>query len=113
MDKRYIQLSAHEQMARRQAIYQAIADQPGQPLAQVVALLRKQLRLTLGEMSKLTGVSVRVIHAIENYQGNPTLTTAEKLLRPFGLSLGVYKAELAGSSGALYYPDDSSKQNGL
>ena len=91
MDKRYQQLSADEQMARRQAGYQSITDQPGQPLAQIVALLRKELRLTLEEMSKLTGVSVRVIHAIENHQGNPTLATAEKLLRPFGLHLGVFR----------------------
>ena len=91
MDKRYQQLSADEQMSRRQAVYQSISDQPGQPLAQIVALLRKELRLTLEEMSKLTGVSVRVIHAIENDQGNPTLATAEKLLRPFGLYLGVFR----------------------
>lgn len=91
MDKRYQQLSADEQMTRRQAVYQSISDQPGQPLAQIVALLRKELRLTLEEMSKLTGVSVRVIHAIENDQGNPTLATAEKLLRPFGLHLGVFR----------------------
>ena len=91
MDKRYQQLSADEQMSRRQAVYQSISDQPGQPLAQIVALLRKELRLTLEEMSKLTGVSVRVIHAIENDQGNPTLATAEKLLRPFGLHLGVFR----------------------
>lgn len=91
MDKRYQQLSADEQMTRRLAVYQSISDQPGQPLAQIVALLRKELRLTLEEMSKLTGVSVRVIHAIENDQGNPTLATAEKLLRPFGLHLGVFR----------------------
>ncbi|WP_290538482.1 MULTISPECIES: helix-turn-helix transcriptional regulator [Alcanivorax] len=91
MDKRYTQLTPHEQLARRQAVYQSIAEQPGQPLAQIVALLRKELRLTLDEMSRLTGVSVRVIHSIENGQGNPTLGTAEKLLRPFGLRLGVVK----------------------
>lgn len=65
MNKRYTQLNPHEQMARREAIYQSIADQPGQPLAQIVSLLRKELRLTLDEMSRLTGVSVRVIHSIE------------------------------------------------
>lgn len=91
MDKRYQQLSADEQMSRRQAVYQSISDQPGQPLAQIVTMLRKELRLTLEEMSKLTGVSMRVIHAVENGQGNPTLATAEKLLRPFGLHLGVFR----------------------
>lgn len=90
MDKRYLQLSAPEQIARRQAVYQSIVDQPGQPLAHVVALLRKELRLTLEEMSRLTGVSARVIHAIENHQGNPTLATIEQVLRPFGLHLGVF-----------------------
>jgi len=88
---RYTQLDPHEQLARREAVYQFIVDQPGEPLAQVVALLRKELRLTLDEMSRLTGVSVRVIHSIENAQGNPTLGTAEKLLAPFGLRLGVVK----------------------
>jgi len=91
MDKRYTQLSPHEQLARREAVYQFIADRPGQPLAKIVTLLRKELRLTLEEMSRLTGVSVRVIHNIENGQGNPTLGTAGKLLEPFGLRLGVVK----------------------
>lgn len=91
MDKRYSQLNPHQQMERREAFYLAISEQPGQPLAQTVKLLRKELRLTLGEMSTLSGVSVRVIHGIENSQSNPTLATAEKLLTPFGLRLGVFK----------------------
>lgn len=89
MDKRHIQPDAHEQLARREAAYQTIAEQPGQPLGDIIRLLRKELLITLDEMSKLTGVSVRVIHGIENKEGNPTLATAEKLLRPFGMQLGV------------------------
>lgn len=91
MDKRYTLLSPHEQMTRRESLYESIANQPGQPLAQTLASIRKELLLTLGEMSKLTGVSVRIIHGIENGQGNPTLATAEKLLKPFGLRMGVFK----------------------
>lgn len=90
MDKRYTRLDHHEQIARREALYQRITTHPGQPLPEIVALIRRELLLTLGEMSKLTGVSVRVIHGIESGRGNPTLDTVEKLLKPFGLHMGVF-----------------------
>jgi len=91
MDKRHTELSPQEQIARRESLYRFIAEHPGLPLAEVIARTRKELLLTLEEMSRLTGVSVRVIHSIENQQANPTLATAEKLLKPFGLRMGVYR----------------------
>lgn len=91
MDKRYTVLSPQEQIARRESLYQFIAEHPGLPLAEIVARTRKELLLTLEEMSRLTSVSVRVIHSIENQQGNPTLATADKLLKPFGLRMGVFR----------------------
>ncbi len=91
MDKRHTELSPQEQMARRESLYQFITEHPGLPLAEVITRTRKELLLTLEEMSRLTGVSVRVIHSIENQQANPTLATAEKLLKPFGLRMGVFR----------------------
>lgn len=91
MDKRHTVLSPQEQIARRESLYQFIAEHPGLPLAEIVARTRKELLLTLEEMSRLTSVSVRVIHSIENQQGNPTLATADKLLKPFGLRMGVFR----------------------
>lgn len=91
MDKRYTVLSPQEQIARRESLYQFIAEHPGLPLAEIVTRTRKELLLTLEEMSRLTSVSVRVIHSIENQQGNPTLATADKLLKPFGLRMGVFR----------------------
>ncbi|KAF0807951.1 hypothetical protein A6D6_00341 [Alcanivorax xiamenensis] len=89
MDKRYSQADAHEQLERRRQVLRSIHERPGLPLSEVIKTLRKELRLTLQEYSALTGISPRVIHGIEHGTGNPTLSTAEKLLKPFGLRLGV------------------------
>jgi len=89
MDKRFAHPDPHEQLERRRQLLKSLQDNPGQPVAQVIALLRKELRMTLAEFSVLTSVSPRIIHAIEHGKGNPTLGTVEKLLAPFGLSLGV------------------------
>lgn len=98
MDKRYAGTSAAEQVERRREILGRIQADPGLPIKQVVALLRRELRFTLSEYSRLTGVSARVIQDIESGRGNPTLGTVEKLLRPFGLRLGVVSARPPRSS---------------
>jgi DNA-binding XRE family transcriptional regulator len=89
MDKRYKPLSAAEQLRQRVALLDSITMQPGMALPQVVRALRTGMRLTVPEYARLTGVAVRTIHEIEAGKANPSLTTANKLLSPFGLVLGV------------------------
>lgn len=89
MDKRYAEMSPAEQVERRREVLSHIQARPELSVDQVVSLLRGELRFTLSEYSRLTGVSARVIQDIEQGRGNPTLGTVEKLLAPFGLKLAV------------------------
>jgi DNA-binding XRE family transcriptional regulator len=89
MDKRYTPLSPADQLRQRIALLEEISQQPGMPLAQAVRQLRTGLRLTVPEYARLTGVAVRTIHAVEAGTANPAIETADKLLKPFGLKVGV------------------------
>lgn len=93
MDKRYKPLPAAEQLRQRVALLGSIAMQPGMPLPQTVRALRTGMRLTVPEYARLTGVAVRTIHEIEAGKANPSLATANKLLSPFGLVLGVVQQQ--------------------
>ncbi|UOG93781.1 MAG: helix-turn-helix domain-containing protein [Candidatus Thiothrix sulfatifontis] len=93
MDKRYKPLPVAEQVRQRVGLLEDIAMQPGMPLPQAVRALRTGIRLTVPEYAKLTGVAVRTIHEIEAGRANPSLLTANKLLLPFGLVLGVVKQQ--------------------
>lgn len=89
MDKRYTPLPPIEQLRQRIALLDSIKQQAGMPLPQAIRQLRTGLRLTVPEYARLTGVAVRTIHAIEAGTANPAIETADKLLKPFGLTLGV------------------------
>ena len=65
MDKRYAQMSPAEQVERRREVLSHIQARPELSVDQVVSLLRGELRFTLSEYSRLTGVSARVIQDIE------------------------------------------------
>jgi DNA-binding XRE family transcriptional regulator len=89
MDKRFKPLSPAEQMLQRQALYAELDSSPGLPLKDTIRLIRKNLRLTVADLAKLTSVSERFLHDTEAGRGNPSLATAQKVLAPFGLQLGV------------------------
>ncbi len=93
MDKRYKPLSPAEQIALRQSLYTELEAGPGMPLKDVISLIRKKLRLTLPDLAKLTGVSERFLRDIEAERGNPSMATAQKVLTPFGLQMGVVIAK--------------------
>jgi len=92
MDKRFKALSLSEQTPLRLAVYDAIAAQPGMPLAEVLTLIRTGLRMTRPEMARLTQLSVRYLQDIEHGQANPSLEMMSKILTPFGLKMGVVLA---------------------
>ena len=89
MDKRFKPLSPAEQILQRQALYAELELTPGLPLKDTIRLIRKSLRLTIADMAKLTSVSERFLQDTEAGRGNPSLATAQKVLAPFGLQLGV------------------------
>lgn len=50
---------------------------------------RQEIRLTQQVLADMSGVSVRMIKAIEGNYANPSLKTVEKLLKPLGLALEI------------------------
>lgn len=93
MDKRYNPLSPLEEIEMRKALLDEIREQPGMPLMTALKTLRTRTRLTVKEYSKMTGVAERTIQNIEAGRVSPTIKTADKLLQPFGLVMGVYSIQ--------------------
>ncbi|WP_022954312.1 helix-turn-helix domain-containing protein [Leucothrix mucor] len=89
MDKRYNPLPPFEEIAMRKELLGEIREQPGMPLMSTLRTLRTRTRLTVAEYSKMTGVATRTIQNIEAGRVSPTIKTADKLLKPFGLVMGV------------------------
>jgi DNA-binding XRE family transcriptional regulator len=86
MDKRFKPLSPAEELQARRALADELAADPGIPIPAVIRKIRATLRLTIAEYAKLCGVSARTLQDIEREESSPTLATAEKLLRPMGLT---------------------------
>ncbi|PWQ92458.1 helix-turn-helix domain-containing protein [Leucothrix pacifica] len=89
MDKRYTPLSPFEEIEIRKALLDEIREQPGMSLMTALRTLRTRTRLTVVEYSRMTGVAERTIQNIEAGRVSPTIKTADKLLQPFGLAMGV------------------------
>lgn len=89
MDRRYKPMTALEETLARQALYERFADQAHLPVAETLRLIRQTLRLTRADLARLSGLSVRYISDLENGTGNPTLSTLDKVLHPFGLTVRV------------------------
>ncbi len=89
MDKRYQPMTPDQQWQAREALYDTLRDSPGLTFAATLALIRGKLRMTYAELSRVTGVSERFLRASEAGEGNPSLETANKVLRPFGMTMGV------------------------
>ncbi|MES3021405.1 MAG: helix-turn-helix transcriptional regulator [Pseudomonadota bacterium] len=88
MDKRFNPLTPNEELQARRALAEDLAADPGMPIPAVIRKIRASLRLTLAEYAKLCGVSARTLQDVEREESSPTLATAEKLLRPMGMTPG-------------------------
>ncbi|MCI1014740.1 XRE family transcriptional regulator [Herbaspirillum sp. BH-1] len=88
MDKRFKPLTAIEQLEERRALFDELAADPTLPIPAVIRKIRTTLRLTIAEYAKLCGVSARTLQDIERGESSPTLATADKLLKPVGMSVG-------------------------
>lgn len=93
MDKRFKPSSSAQQLEQRMALIADIEATPGMPLAEAVRMVRTRLRLTQTEFAKLTKVAARTLMDIEAGRANPSMATANKLLSPMGLRLGVVRIE--------------------
>lgn len=93
MDKRYKPSSSEQQLDQRMALIAEMEAAPGMPLAEAVRMVRTRLRLTQTEFAKLTKVAARTLMDIEAGRANPSMATANKLLWPMGLRLGVVRIE--------------------
>lgn len=74
-----------------------LAADPAMPVAAVIRKIRTALRLTIAEYAKLCGVSARTLQDIERGESSPTLATADKLLKPMGLTVGAVAARRTSS----------------
>jgi DNA-binding transcriptional regulator YiaG len=88
MDKRFKPLTAIEQLEERRVLFDELAADPTLPIPAVIRKIRTTLRLTIAEYAKLCGVSARTLQDIERGESSPTLATADKLLKPVGMSVG-------------------------
>ena len=93
MDKRFIPLAPVDQVQKRQAVIATIRQNPDWTIHQISRYIRTELRLTLPEMAKVCKVSIQTLQKIEAEQGNPTLQTVEKILKPFGFKLQIVYAK--------------------
>jgi DNA-binding XRE family transcriptional regulator len=101
MDKRRKPLTPHEQLQARLALSIAISQHPEWEFAHIARYVRTTLNLTLLEMAKVGQLSVPALMKIEAGTSSPSLRTAERLLKPFGLRLSVIpivRDTLAGRS---------------
>lgn len=90
-DQRFKPLSPIEQQQERMALAAELAADPAMPVPQVIRKIRSTLRLTIAEYARLCGVSARTLQDIERGESSPTLATADKLLKPLGMSVGAVK----------------------
>lgn len=88
MDKRFKPLTPIEQLEQRRALADELQTNPTLPVPDVIRKIRTALRLTIAEYARLCGVSARTLQDIERGESSPTLATAEKLLKPMGLTIG-------------------------
>ncbi|MDE7179731.1 MAG: helix-turn-helix domain-containing protein [Muribaculaceae bacterium] len=58
-------------------------------IGQEIRLRRQELRLTQQTLADMSGVSVRMIKAIEGDYANPSVKTVERLLSSLGLQLTI------------------------
>lgn len=58
-------------------------------IGQEIRSRRQGLRLTQASLAAMSGVSLRMIKAIEGSYANPSLKTVEKLLTSLGLRLKI------------------------
>ncbi|WP_034292902.1 helix-turn-helix transcriptional regulator [Herbaspirillum sp. RV1423] len=88
MDRRFNPLNPAEELQARRRLSEELVADPALPVPAVIRKIRTTLRLTIAEYARLCGVSARTLQDIEREVSSPTLVTADKLLKPMGLTVG-------------------------
>lgn len=81
-------LSRDEVEALREKLTQLVPRQNAD-IPEILRTMRLIVRKSQREYAALCGVAPRVLADIERGKGNPSLESIRKLLRPFGLAVGV------------------------
>jgi transcriptional regulator with XRE-family HTH domain len=72
----------------RRELYERI-DRGDIGLVEAIRAMRKVAGKSQDEYARLVGVSPRILKEIERGLGNPTIETLRKIMKPFGLDVGV------------------------
>lgn len=83
-------LSREEVESLRRELASLVPD-AGVGIADVLRRMRFIAKLSQAEYAKLCGVSLGTLSKIEAGTGDPSLATLEKLLKPFGFTVGVVR----------------------
>ncbi len=75
----------------------ALVPDAGEGIAEVLRRMRFVAKLSQAEYAKLCGVSLGTLSKIEAGAGDPSLGTLQKLLQPFGFTIGVVRNPAAWS----------------
>ncbi len=94
MDRRFKPLSPAEELQARRTLAEEMAAEPAMQVPAVIRKIRVSLRLTIAEYARLCGVSARTLQDIEREVSSPSLSTADKLLRPMRMSVGAVQKPL-------------------
>lgn len=96
MGRRFKPLSPAEELQARRTLAVELAAEPAMPVPAVIRKIRVSvsLRLTIAEYARLCGVSARTLQDIEREVSSPSLSTADKLLRPMSMSVGAVQKPL-------------------
>ncbi|MFZ6733416.1 helix-turn-helix domain-containing protein [Undibacterium sp. Ji42W] len=94
MDKRFKPLSPAEELQAQRTLAAELAAVPAMQVPAVIRKIRVSLRLTIADYARLCGVSARTLQDIEREVSSPSMSTADKLLRPIGMSVGAVQKPL-------------------
>ena len=85
-------------LERRAGVYEAI-ERGELGLPEALRRLRRSVGKTQAEYAALVGLSPRILKAIEQGRGNPTLKSLRKALKPFGLDVTVCRRRMTHATG--------------
>lgn len=86
MDKRFKPMTPTQEREIMLALKAAL---PGMQIGDAVSLIIEKMHITAPDLAKLTGVSERFLRDTAAGRGNPSIATANKILRAFGMEMGV------------------------
>ena len=92
MDKRFTVLTLPQQLALRKLAIEEVLAHPEWSLAESIRHLKKTMRLTTGELARLSGVAFRTLQDIEQGQSEGSVQTMNRILAVLGLKLGVVRS---------------------